>query len=93
MNSPTTEKDHCVLHMDVREADGCRYEYRLLRREQSPMPYTVEVTFRDDQGCTNKQAAPLPVTQMAGALRLYRMCTQHLVTPIDLPYILENLLV
>ncbi|MBQ7314537.1 MAG: hypothetical protein IJW83_00810 [Clostridia bacterium] len=92
MNSPTFEKDEAVLRTEAREADGCRYRYRLLfsQDEQPHGQYTVEVSFESEDGHASTRACALPVVHTEAAVRLFGYLTKHLVTPIDLPYVLED---
>lgn len=94
MNSPTFEKNAIVLRTEEREADGCLYRYRLfLFEDEHPhRRYSVEVSFKGEDGNTSIRVCALPVTHTEKAEQLFSYFAKHLVTPIDLPYVLEDCL-
>ncbi len=93
MNAPTFEKDAILLHSEAREVDGCLYRYRLLLKElPTTTRYIAEIFFQDAQGYSDCRTGTLPVVHQKTAMRLFLYLVKHLVTPINLPYVLEDCL-
>lgn len=91
MHSHLTEESSTLLMQLWREADGCRYRYALERGSGSDVPYAVLISFASEDGYTTSVRMPLLLTDISRAQALLTHLCRHLVTPVDLPYVLEDL--
>lgn len=85
-----------TIRTEVREADGYRYTYRLLTRESRAtasyrLPlYSVRVTLLAPSGKETEAELSDVFADPGRALLFFERMKEHLVTPIDLPYIFED---
>jgi hypothetical protein len=84
-----------LLRQDVRTSDGATYEYELTvatstRVASYKIPlYSVKVRLTLD-GKVTEASLDDAFADVGKATVLYEMLVKNLVTPIDLPYVLED---
>ena len=80
-----------VRHRQIRK-DGFVYTYTLLATEEVCPIYSIRI----DLLCPDREKTTLtlaqPIYDGGRAAVLFDLLSEHLVTPIDLPYVMEDLL-
>lgn len=85
-----------IIKSDTVECDGCSYEYTLTVRESSRVAsyriplYSVSVRMFDGEGKETFGEANDAFSDVGKALVFYEKLVEHLATPLNLPYILED---
>ena len=92
MKSLTGQQKDVLLCEKERGIDGCLFSYRLCVCEEAhARRYTVTVRFSDGDGYATECEHALPFAEGGRARALFDRLVRALVTPIDLPYVLEDL--
>ena len=93
MKSLAGQEEDILLCEKERGMDGCLYRYRLrMHADGHTRRYVLHVQFSDGDGYTTEREETLPLTADGKARELFCRLAGALVTPIDLPYVLEDLL-
>ena len=93
MKSLAGQEEEILLCDKERGMDGCLYRYRLrMHADRHARRYVLHVQFSDGDGYTTEREAALPLTDEGKARELFCLMADALVTPIDLPYVLEDLI-
>lgn len=92
MKSLAGQEEDILLCEKERGTDGCLYRYRLLTHADGhTRRYVLHVQFSDGDGYRTERKETLPLTADSKAHELFCRLADALVTPIDLPYVLEDL--
>ena len=90
------DKDFSVIRKDERRDDFNVYTYELTVRRgcdtasfRIPL-YSVRASMTDAYGNTSTAAVPDAFSDAGRALNFYEKVVNHLATPIDLAYVLED---
>ncbi len=85
-----------VIKQEVVEADGATYEYALIMRESARVAsyriplYSIKVRMVTPSGEVTSAEASDVFSDIGKALVFYDRMVEHLATPLNLPYILED---
>jgi hypothetical protein len=85
-----------VILKEEREKSGYRYSYELTERKGDSTIdfgvylYSIKVDMIDDRGKSRHSEAKDLFSSKEKALSFFDMIVKHLVTPIDLKYIIED---
>ena len=85
-----------VIKEDNVEAEGVRYEYRLIVRQSSRVAsfriplYSVQVKLTDGDGSTTEAELNDVFADIGKAVVFYDKLVDNLATPLNLHYILED---
>ena len=85
-----------TIKRDKVEADGAIYLYNLVARESGRVVsyriplYSIGITMIDKDGKETKAEARDAFADIGKALVFYEKVVEHLATPLNLPYVLED---
>jgi len=84
------------IRTEMREMDGVGYKYDLTMRESLHIAsygiplYSIAVSMRTDDGQTTSANAVDIFASSDKAIAFFEKLVANLVTPIDLPYVIED---
>ncbi|MBO7303820.1 MAG: hypothetical protein J6V09_01165 [Clostridia bacterium] len=85
-----------VIRTEVRERDGALYKYELIMREGERVAsykialYSFSVEFMGSDGAHTRAMAKEIFADVGKAIVFFERLVENLVTPIDLPYVVED---
>lgn len=80
------------IRTEVREVDGYRYTYTLMFCEDmNATEYGIRIHLSTPEGEETAATCKDGLVDGGRALLFFRMLIRELVTPIDLPYVLEDM--
>ena len=92
----TYDKRQCLIRKDEKEDDLYLYNYELTMRKGNETAtfriplYSITVKLTDVYGNESQNSLTDAFSDAAKALKFYEKIVDHLVTPIDLAYIIED---
>lgn len=85
-----------VIRSEVRERDGALYKYELIMKESDRVAsykialYSINVEFMGSDGTQTEAVAKEIFADVGKAIVFFERLVENLVTPIDLPYVVED---
>ena len=80
------------IRTEVREIDGYRYTYTLMCTQDAQLSeYCIRIHLITPDGEETAATCSEGMADGGRALLFFRLLVRELVTPIDLPYILEDM--
>ena len=90
------KRKQAPTYTDIRkrsiERDGYRYTYTLLCSEEVCPIYSVRIRLLSSEGEETTATLAQPILDGGRAALLFEMLCENLVTPIDLAYVMEDML-
>lgn len=92
MDSMRHARHFTDIRTQTREVDGYRYTYTLMcSHENEVVSYCIRIHLCTPEGEESATTFSEGLADGGRALLLFRLLVRELVTPIDLPYVIEDM--